>query len=52
MTKTILNFVTFAIFADLFILCMALAQVAVEGRTGYWSGWWMWQAKIVLNLIS
>lgn len=40
------------VFADLAILTFALAQLAVEGRTGYWNPFWLWQARILIGLLS
>jgi hypothetical protein len=31
--------------ADLMILFAALGQIAVEGRTGEWNAFWLFQAK-------
>lgn len=38
--------------ADVFILFMSLGQLAIEGQTGYWSPFWLAQAKIVLALVG
>ena len=35
---------------DAWILLTALGQIAMEGRTGYWSPFWRTQAEWVLNL--
>lgn len=50
--KSVLNFVAFLILADFFILSIGIAQIAVEGRTGYWNGWWMWQANAVVGFLK
>ncbi len=44
--------ITLLVAADLFILFMSLAQIALEGRTGYWSPFWMVQAKFFLTLVG
>lgn len=36
---------------DLFVLFASLAQVAVEGRTGYWSPFWAKQAEVVAMVL-
>lgn len=33
---------------DLLILFTGLAQIAYEGRTGYWNGFWLEQARFVV----
>jgi hypothetical protein len=35
---------------DLMILFASLAQIQIEGRTGYWNPFWRAQAQVVLNL--
>jgi hypothetical protein len=56
MRKTFLSLAVDIIFAivfiDLFILLAGLAQIAVEGRTGYWSPFWKWQAEKVIRFID
>lgn len=37
--------------ADVLILFTALGQIALEGRTGYWNGFWLTQAKFVLQFV-
>lgn len=37
---------------DLAILSAAILQVGVEGRTGYWNGFWLAQAKFVVGLLN
>ncbi len=37
-------------FFDALILFTALAQIAVENRTGYWAPFWRVQAEFVINL--
>lgn len=37
--------------ADVFILFTALAQVAIENRTGEWNGFWRWQAEQVIKVL-
>jgi len=36
---------------DLTILFASLAQIQLEGRTGYWNPFWRAQAEVVLNLL-
>lgn len=40
----------FALF-DLLILFTGLAQIAYEGRTGYWNGFWRWQAEQMVQFL-
>ena len=35
---------------DLIILFASLAQIQLEGRTGYWNPFWKAQAEVVLSL--
>lgn len=35
---------------DLIILFASLAQIQLEGRTGYWNPFWRAQAEVVLSL--
>lgn len=37
---------------DLFILVMAIAQVAAGEQTGYWSPFWFWQAQHLVALLQ
>jgi len=39
-------------FLDLAILFTGLAQIAFEGRTGYWNPFWSWQAEHVVRLLQ
>lgn len=36
---------------DLIILFTSLAQIALEGRTGYWNPFWRVQAEFVVKLL-
>ena len=36
---------------DLTILFASLAQIQLEGRTGYWNPFWRAQAEVVLSLL-
>lgn len=47
-------FITILLFAlvDLFIVSFALAQIALEGGTGYWSEFWLAQAKFILQFVG
>ena len=44
--------IAFLVATDLFVLFMSLGQIALEGRTGYWSPFWMTQAKFFLTLVG
>ncbi len=37
---------------DLIILIGALAQIGIEDRTGYWSPFWLAQAKAVMWILQ
>ncbi len=37
---------------NVFILFFAMAQYAIEGRTGYWNGFWSWQAQQVVKILK
>ena len=39
----------FAVFFDIAILFTGLAQIAYEGRTGYWNPFWRAQAEFVVQ---
>lgn len=45
---------TLAILAalDITILIFGLMQVAIEGRTGYWSPFWMEQARFIIGILN
>jgi len=36
---------------DITILFFSLAQIAAEGRTGYWNPFWRTQAEFVINIL-
>ena len=36
---------------DLIILFASLAQIALEGKTGYWNPFWRIQAEFVIRLL-
>lgn len=54
--KSVLNIIAKAIVTlallDLLILATALAQIATEGRTGYWNSFWRWQAQQAVKLLQ
>lgn len=54
--KDILKQIGYTIFLlammDVTILTIAIAQIAYEGRTGYWAPFWRLQAEFVINLLS
>ncbi len=37
---------------DLIILFVSLAQISLEGRTGYWNPFWRVQAEFVIKLLA
>lgn len=39
----------FLVMLDLMILFASLGQIALEGRTGHWNGFWSNQAKAVVS---
>ena len=54
MKKVLTNFAAFVsviVMLDLMILFTGLAQVAIEGRTGYWNPFWRWQAQQVVKVL-
>lgn len=42
--------IAFLVMFDLMILFASLAQIQMEGRTGYWNPFWKAQAEVVLSL--
>lgn len=50
--KTIGGVIAGLITLDLMILIFSLAQVATGEPTGYWSPFWMEQARFIIGLIS
>jgi len=42
--------IAFLVMFDLMILFASLAQIQLEGRTGYWNPFWKAQAEVVLSL--
>ena len=40
------------ILCDVIVLFFALLQIALEGRTGEWNGFWMTQARFLLGLLK
>lgn len=42
---------TLLIAFDLIILFASLAQIALEGKTGYWNPFWRVQAEFVIKLL-
>jgi hypothetical protein len=44
--------VVLVVVLDLAVVSFGLAQIAFEGRTGYWSPFWLWQAKFIINLLQ
>ena len=51
-TKIVIEFVSLLIVLDVLILTASLAQVAIEGRTGMWNGFWTWQAEKVVGFLQ
>lgn len=52
MLKNIFQGVVIIGMLDLLILFGGLAQVGLEGRTGYWAPFWRVQAEFIINLLS
>ncbi len=50
--KNIIFVLSAALVLDLAILTAGLTQIAVEGRTGYWSPFWIVQAQAVLSILK
>jgi hypothetical protein len=48
--KVIGLIILFLLAIDLLILFASLSQIALEGRTGYWSPFWLWQARFLVRL--
>jgi len=46
-----LEFIVLLVTVDLIILFTSLAQIALEGRTGYWNPFWRAQAEFVIKLL-
>ena len=40
------------ILCDVIVLFFALLQIALEGRTGEWNGFWLTQARFLLSLLK
>jgi len=36
---------------DLMILFVSMAQIAVDGRTGHWNEFWLWQARLFIKIV-
>ncbi|GIW70347.1 MAG: hypothetical protein KatS3mg101_1094 [Patescibacteria group bacterium] len=51
LTKIVIIFLALLL-VDLFILFTALAQIALENRTGYWNPFWRWQAEQVVRFLQ
>jgi hypothetical protein len=49
--KTIGTAAVAFVLIDLMILFTALAQIALENRTGYWNPFWRWQAEQVVKFL-
>lgn len=49
--KAIGLIILFLLAIDLLILVISLAQITIEGRTGYWSPFWLWQARFLVRLL-
>ena len=50
--KTIGGVIAGLITLDIFILTFALLQVGVGEQTGYWSPFWMEQARFIIGLLN
>jgi len=50
--KVIGGVVLFLVLLDLIILFGALAQIAIEGKTGYWNSFWLTQARFLISFLN
>jgi hypothetical protein len=46
-----LELIVLLVAVDLIILFTSLAQIVLEGRTGYWNPFWRLQAELVIKLL-
>ena len=44
--------IAFMVTIDMLILFASLAQIVMEGQTGYWNPFWRAQAELVLRLFT
>lgn len=51
-TKQFFNALMILITLDLMIVMFGLAQIAIEGRTGYWAPFFYTQAEFILHIIN
>ncbi len=50
-TVGVLELIVLLVAVDIIILFTSLAQIALEGRTGYWNPFWRVQAEFVIKLL-
>lgn len=50
--KAIATVAAVLVMLDVLILFASLAQVGLEGRTGYWAPFWKVQAEFVISLLK
>jgi hypothetical protein len=50
--KTIGGVIAGLITLDIFILSFSLLQVSMGKQTGYWSPFWMEQARFIIGLLN
>lgn len=48
--KKIMYFLITVLMVDAFILFFGMAQIMLNGRSGYWSEFWAIQARFIINL--
>lgn len=46
----VLGLIAAFVIIDLAILATAILQIIFENRTGEWSEWWAWQARLLFGL--
>lgn len=46
------SIILFLVALDLIILFASLAQIGLEGKTGYWSPFWRVQAEQVIKILQ
>ena len=50
--KKVLDILAVTAIADLAIVFFGMAQIAIEGRTGYWAPFWRVQAEWIINILT
>jgi len=49
--QLIAKFFLFLLFLDFAIVALSLAQIGLEGTTGYWAPFWRVQAEWIINFL-